>query len=121
MGDPVAIEAVSPLGSRAVVFEDDGEAGYFYAVDVSGAEVRILDAMHIYTVADMPDRGRKSTITLLWDDGGSRAALLVNDSPHAVFDFDNRRGYCRDAYPEPPAGSNWARHGWDDELRSWFD
>ena len=121
VGDPVVIEAASDSGSVAVVFEDDGETGYFYSVDVSNDELRILDAMHIYTVVDVSDRELPSTIKVLWDDGGTRAALLVNDYPHAVFDFGERRGYCRTDYPEPPAGSDWVRPEWNDLVLESFD
>jgi hypothetical protein len=121
VGDPVVIEAASRTDSVAVVFEDDGETGYFYSVDVSEDELRILDAMHIYTVAEISDREVPSTIKVLWDDGGTKAALLVNDYPHAVVDFGERRGYCRNDYPEPPVGSDWVRPEWDDLIFESFD
>jgi hypothetical protein len=121
VGDPVVIEAASHADSIAVVFEDDGETGYFYSVDVSNDELRILDAMHIYTVVDVSDRGAPSTIKVLWDEGGTRAALLVNDYAHAVFDFGERRGYCRNDYPEPPTGSDWVRPEWNDLILESFD
>jgi hypothetical protein len=114
VGEPVVIEAAGPVDTFAVVFEDDGETGYFYSVDVSGDDLRILDALHIYTVVDVSDREIPSTIKLVWDTAGARAVLLVNDRAHAVFDFEARRGYCRDDYPEPPIGSDWERPEWSD-------
>jgi hypothetical protein len=114
VGEAVVIEASSPVGSLAVVFEDDGDTGFFYAVDVSGDELRILDAMHIYTVVDVSDREIPPMLKLIWNTGGTRAALLVNDRLHAVFDFVARRGYCRDDYPEPPAESDWIRREWSE-------
>jgi hypothetical protein len=121
VGEPVVIEAASRTESVAVVFEDDGETGYFYSVDVSNDELRILDAMHIYTVVEVSDRELPSKIKVLWDDGGTRAALLVNDHPHAVFDFEARRGYCRNDYPEPPVGSAWLRPEWSEQMLESFD
>jgi hypothetical protein len=120
VGEAVVIEAPSRSGSIAVVFEDDGESGYLYAVAVSGGDLRILDAMHIYTVDEVPDRDQPCHVRIIWIDDGDTAALTLNDHPHAVFHFSARRGYCRSAYPEPPAGSTWTRHGWEDGLESLF-
>jgi hypothetical protein len=120
VGEAVVIEASNQSGSIAVVFEDDGECGYLYAVAVSGEDLRILDAMHIYAVDEVPDRDQPCHVRILWIDDGDIAALTLNDHPHAVFDFPTRRGYCRSAYPEPPANSNWTRHGWDDGLEPLF-
>ena len=120
VGEPVVLEAASPIDTVAVVFEDDGETGYFYSVDVSGDDLRILDALHIYTVVDVSDRDIPSTIKLMWDTSGTKAVLLVNDRAHAVFDFEERRGYCRDDYPEPPDGSDWVRPEWSDLVLESF-
>lgn len=37
---------------HSAFFEDDGETGYFYALDLNRSENMILDALHIYNVAD---------------------------------------------------------------------
>jgi hypothetical protein len=52
---------ISESGSEpfATVFEDDGETGYFYAMDLRREE-QIVDAVHIYNVASMVDRQRVS-------------------------------------------------------------
>lgn len=54
VGEPVIVEAESPSRRYCVVFEDDGDTGYLYAVDVAGSEQSILDAMHIYNVHKSP-------------------------------------------------------------------
>jgi len=49
-GEDTFVESFSPENQYGVVFEDDGETGYFYAVekDKDGHGLRVLDALHIY-------------------------------------------------------------------------
>jgi hypothetical protein len=112
VGVPTFIE--SPSGSNAfvVVFEDDGRTGYFYALDMG--EERIVDAMQIYDVVEITDRELPSVVEIAWSSDALKAALFVNEYPHAVFDFSDKRRYCRTGYP--PAESNWSAHShdWDD-------
>jgi hypothetical protein len=42
IGDEAFLESVGPSLPHGVVFESDGESGYFYAVDVSASEPRIF-------------------------------------------------------------------------------
>jgi hypothetical protein len=53
-GGDVFIESFAQENKHGVVFEDDGETGYFYAVerDDEGPGMRVLDALHIYEVPD---------------------------------------------------------------------
>ena len=48
-GEDLFLESFSPENHYGVIFEDDGEAAYFYAVekDDEGAGLRVLDALHI--------------------------------------------------------------------------
>src|SRR5262245_64626289 len=84
----------------AVIFEDDGETGYFYACTVGkkGAP-NILDAVHIYNVKDVIDKDEPSEIKIGWSLNGLQAILLINDHPLAVFDFENQFGFCRTGFP----------------------
>jgi hypothetical protein len=120
VGEPVVLEAPNPVGDRGVVFEDDGATGYFYALDFGLDESPIVDAVHIYSVECVTDRDRPSRVQILWSADQSKAALLINRVPHAVFDFVAKRGYCRDEFPPPAPGSAWTRHGWNDALRGDF-
>lgn len=90
--------------NNAVVFEDDGETGYFYAVDRNKG-LDILDALHIYNVADVADKDIPSTIKILWTEDLNTAILSINNYYHAVFDFQNKAGYCRTGFPA--ANSKW--------------
>jgi len=122
VGEATLIEAASPSAPFAVVFEDDGETGYFYGLDPSRREQPIVDALHIYNVAAVADRDRTSTLEVAWSASGMQAALLINSYPHAVFDFAGRRGYCRSGFP-PPLHTGWsgaASHEWHDEALGFF-
>ena len=73
-----------------VVFEDDGNTGYFYAINKEKGGMDILDALHVYNVKDVVDKERISNAEFVWSEDGLRAALLVNGYCHAIFDFEQR-------------------------------
>ena len=106
---------------QSAVFEDDGETGYFYAVDRSVREQPIQDALHIYNVASVTDKVRPSTVKIGWADDGLKAVLLINDYPHAVFDFAAQQGYCRTGFPPPGVGP-WSQQGheWNEACIALF-
>ena len=56
VGDETFVASDSPAAEYSVVFEDDGDTGYLYALDTSLSESRILDALHIYNVANVAIR-----------------------------------------------------------------
>jgi len=121
VGEPIIIDAPSPGASYGIVFEDDGRTGYLYALDLARDDNQIVDALHIYNVADVVDRDRPSQVQLGWSRDGLKALLIINGYPHAAFDFAARRGYCRTGFPPP--GPTWsaAGHGWDDNALRLFD
>lgn len=124
VGTPLVVDADSPAGRWAAVFEDDGETGYFYAVDTDvedGSPVQ--DALQVYEVAHVTDAERPSELEIGWSDDGRKALLLINDHPHAAFDFDRRRGWCRLGYPPARPGGTWSPggHDWDDAAEALFD
>ena len=97
----------------SVVFEDDGDTGYFYAASQDG----ILDALHIYNVEDVSDKHIPNHVLILWDDACTIAALCINGYIHAVYDFVEQAGYCRNGFPE--ADGEWVKvenRVLDDEL-----
>lgn len=120
VGKPIVIEGPSPCADLGVVFEDDSTTGYLYGLDFSRQEDPIVDAMHIYNVAQVVDRDKPSVVQLVWSTDGRQAALLINQYPHAVFDFEAKRGYCRTGFP--PANSTWTDHdhAWDDQALELF-
>ena len=119
VGKPTVIEAPSPTPPFVVVFEDDGSTGYFYAVDMS--REKIIDALHIYNVISIADRHLPSKIEIVWSQDDKKAELLINGHPHAIFDFEAQRGYCRTGFP-PPSKNGWTKHGheWDNAAEELF-
>jgi hypothetical protein len=49
VGKVTIVESSSPSQPLASVFEDDGDTGYFYALDLRRQEMPIRDALHTYT------------------------------------------------------------------------
>ncbi len=118
VGDEVVLSSGSSSSNYGVVFEDDGKVGYLYAIKFRGENYNILDAMHVYNVSSVVDREKPSTIKILWSDNGLKAALLINDYPHAVFDFATHQGFCRTNFPSP--GPKWTRREWSDQVIECF-
>lgn len=122
VGQPTIVEEVAPEGDFVAIFEDDGTTGYFYAVDISQEEQIIQDAVHIYNVADIVDRELPSTIKVGWSVDNMKAVLIINDYPHAVFDFQAKRGFCRTGFPPPPSNGQWSTegHAWSESAIKLF-
>lgn len=122
-GQPIVIKGPAPEGQYMTVFEDDGETGYFYAVDAAIPEnEQIQDAVHIYNVADVTDRHLFSIVKIGWSLDNAKAVLLINDYAHAIFDFEARRGFCRSGFPPAPINKRWSAggHFWDDAAVKLF-
>jgi hypothetical protein len=121
VGNPTVVEASSPDGRFSVVFEDDEQTGYFYARDFTLNEaVFFSDALHIYSVEGVTDRHIPSVVHILWSRDSTKACLIINGYPHAIFDFASKRSYSRDLFPDPSPECEWTHHAWDDSLRGLF-
>ena len=113
VGTPEVLQSFFEYVPYGVVFEDDGDTGYFYAASKDG----ILDALHIYNVEDVSDKHIPNHVLILWDDACTLAALCINDYIHAVYDFVEQAGYCRNGFPE--TDGEWVKvenRVLDDEL-----
>ena len=95
----------SKLSENAVVFEDDSNTGYFYAWSIKLN--KISDALHIYNVEDVIDKEKPCSIGFVWSDDEQVVALYINNYCHALFDFSNNAGYCRNGFPE--ANKSWTK------------
>jgi hypothetical protein len=128
-GEDLFIESFAPENHYGVVFEDDGEATYFYAVekDEQGAGLRILDALHIHETEpgdDEPgqgdpgedtepgagdsaedggavDEGAAKPLLIVWAKDWLKCALVIDGFCHALFDFKEQRGYNINEFPPP--------------------
>lgn len=120
VGKETVVESPSPSTQFAVVFEDDGETGYFYGLDTKRQDNPIVDALHIYNVANVTDKDIPSKIQIVWSADGLKSALIINRYPHAVFDFEAKRAYCRTGFPPP--SKTWTKHShdWDDRAMDLF-
>ena len=88
-GRAVVVESPAPKGPFAATFSDDGEVGYFYALDTRlESEHQIRDALHVYDVADIIDHAEPSVVQISWTGDGTKAVLSINGCVHAVFDFN---------------------------------
>jgi hypothetical protein len=115
VGEPTVVDGPSPQGTFSVVFEDDGDTGYFYALDLRLGGNPIVDAVQVYNVSEVADRHRPSNVQVVWAGDGRKAMLLIDRYPHAIFDFLARRGYCRTGFASPMST------GWTDQPHTWRD
>jgi hypothetical protein len=102
-----------------VMFEDDGTTGYLYAVR-DAAEAEILDALHIYNVADVADRDEPVTAQIFWDEPQTTAVLIIGGYCHALYDFARQRGFCRNAFPPAKNGQPGSRELTDELVEKYF-
>jgi len=98
-----------------VVFEDDGETGYFYAT-IQQQSV-ILDALLVYNRTDTDALQPGEEAFIVWNPARMRAGLFYHNCFQAVFDFTVCRGVCRSGFPPAPS-TGWSPlgHIWDDAL-----
>ncbi len=59
-------------------------------------------------------------VVIVWSEDGLKAALLINEYPHAVIDFAACRAYCRSGFPPPD--EKWSRRdaAWKDDAMELF-
>ena len=126
-GEDTFIESFSQENRYGVIFEDDGETGYFYAVekDEEGQGLRVLDALHIYEVEDAADadgnvaageadaggemdaaaanEGERpvSKLLIIWSRDWKKCALVIDGYCHAIYDFEDRGGHNINEFPPP--------------------
>ncbi|HYD52696.1 MAG TPA: DUF2251 domain-containing protein [Gemmatimonadaceae bacterium] len=113
VGKPTTLEAYADRSPYAAVFEDDGESAYFYGLDTRLGTQPVLDAVHVYNVCALLDRQSLNEVEIRWSPDQQRVALLLNGEPHACFDFQKHRAYCRSNFPP---SSSWSQggHTWED-------
>jgi hypothetical protein len=108
-GEDLFLESFSPENRYGVVFEDDGESAYFYAVekDEQGEGLRVLDALHIHEEDDPEDEDdaeeddEPADLKIIWSRDWQKCALVLDGFVHALFDFENQGGYNINEFPPP--------------------
>src|SRR5829696_10503407 len=113
-GEPTVVE--STVSPHQLVFEDDGETGYLYVLDLRRAEPQqpIIDALHIYNVGEARDSEHE--LELLWNADGVAAVLVLDDVVQALVDFEEPRFMCRTGFPPPASDSPVDTHEWDQDA-----
>ncbi len=106
VGQDTFFDSISPTTTYGVTFEDDMTTGYFYAVETK-PDIEIIDALHIYNVVNVIDKDKPSKIQIFWTIDGLVASLLINNYCHAIFDFKNKAGYCRNGFPD--SNKDWTQ------------
>jgi len=106
-GEDLFAESFSPESPYGVVFEDDGQTAYFYAVekDKEGTGLRVLDALHIReTGGELAEEGaapKPSRLQIVWSKDWMKSALVIDGLCHALFDFIEHGGYNINQFPPP--------------------
>lgn len=121
-GEDLFVESFSPESPYGVVFEDDGQTAYLYAVekDKEGTGLRVLDALHIRETGVEPEAGedgdapqyeatdqphdtpqKPSKLQIVWSRDWMKSALVIDGLCHALFDFIAHGGYNINEFPPP--------------------
>ncbi|GGB10054.1 DUF2251 domain-containing protein [Puia dinghuensis] len=102
-GEDLFVESFSPENSYGVVFEDDGETAFFYAVekDKTSGELRVLDALHIHESNEDDPEPATAQLKIIWSKDWLKVALVIDDHVHALFDFEAHGGYNINEFPPP--------------------
>jgi hypothetical protein len=124
VGQPLVVDADSPIGRFATVFEDDGDVACFYAIDTDVEDGNpVQDALLVYVAADVTDAELPSTLEIGWSQDGLKALLLINDVPYAAFDFDRRQGWCLSGMPVAAVNKAWSKASrqWSEDVEALFE
>ncbi len=110
-GEDLFVESFSSENLYGVVFEDDGQTAYFYAVekDKEGAGLRVLDALHIRETGVEPAEDgpssdptqKPSKLQIVWSRDWMKSALVIDGFCHALFDFIAHGGHNINEFPPP--------------------
>lgn len=114
--------SVSSDGTWAVVFEDDGVTAYLYAStwDSTGEGTfgPVMDAMHVYNVADIKGADKPSRSRSAGTPVARRRPAHQRQHPSHIRSHKGA-SCCRTGFPPSPAESPFRRHlGWDPSLEA---
>ena len=113
---PIVVPGPGPDRDLSCIFEDDGVAGYFYALDLTKTDNRILDAVMIYSYTESNPKEVQTELKILWKEGRDRCVLSLDGHPYALFDFETKTGYNVTGYPDAQPEKGWSRVGSTDPI-----
>lgn len=123
-GNDAFAATAAPDGRFGAFFDDDGEAAYFYALDLDSDDL-ILDAVLVYAMPRAARSRRHTSLSIEWSPDGHKCALLLDGVPQAAFDFEAQRGFSRNRLPAPgrPGRTSWpaSDHAWSETAVDWLD
>jgi hypothetical protein len=114
LGEPTVITCV--VDPHELVFEDDGETGYLYVLDLDRDHKTqpIVDALMIYSVG--AERGDEHDVEILFNEERDTAILFIDDLAQALIDFSEPRFMCRTGFPAPAPTAPVSTHEWDEAV-----
>jgi hypothetical protein len=115
-GTARTIISTHPDRRYAIIFEDDTETGYVYALDQHRDGDPICDAALIYQ--GLPDG--EFALEIFWHPDRATAAISADNTPQCVIDFETQRIWCRSGFP--PADPAWTSNdkAWTDDCLELF-
>lgn len=123
-GSDAFAATAAPDGRYGAFFDDDGEAAYFYALDLDSDDL-ILDAVLVYQMPRATRSKPHASLSIEWSPDGHRCALLLDGVPQAAFDFEAQRGFSRINLPAPLrlSRTSWpaSDHSWSDAAVDWLE
>jgi len=82
LGQPKQVGTHSTVHDHlAVMFEDDGETGYFYALDMRQNAQPVVDCLHVYNVDNTRNHHEARKLEICWDESGYLACYNTNKHP----------------------------------------
>lgn len=110
-GEDLFLESFAAENSYGVVFEDDGDTAFFYAVKKEQEELSILDALHIHETGSDDETAEASDeeaeplppaqLKIIWSRDWLKCVLVIDGHVHALFDFEAQGGYNINEFPPP--------------------
>jgi hypothetical protein len=103
-----------------VVFEDDGQEGYVYAIKEDGS--KIFDALKLYDQGDTEKISEGDLLKILWHPKLKKVGVMYHEKIQAIFDIAKKESCSRTGFPLPNA--SWCKsknHLWDDSALSGFE
>lgn len=117
VGEPVVAESRPSEPPFVVVFEDDGEMGYLYVLDLRRGDDAVIDALHIYNAGEVSDAEEPSRLRFSWSADEQAVTLIVNGYAHAMVDFAVPVAMCANNFPPPgPDAPFPVTHEWDEQV-----